>query len=231
MPGHGSYEQRGVSQRKRGSAGGVEENPRAFEGHRGDSSQGDRGAGARLPSDLQTLEQVDDHRNNSNSPVRVRHGGGGRRDVDPDEATSSRGNKALESRSDADLEEPVHTYERTAQDALLTDHESKTQWSSAVDEAIKTLWGGASSYEDIADQSSTYLNHKGRANGMGNHLKQPDVDTLAEIAKREELLLKRHVSLGMCKDQSESLQAQRSSHEREVTPNEQGGRSGHEPSR
>ena len=142
--------------------------------------------------------------------------------MDNSEAVSSRGNKALESRSDADLKRPDHFYTRTTQDAVLTGNESKTRPPSAVDEVIKTLWSGSSSYEDIADQSSIRLNHEGRAHRIEDHLKQPDVATSAEIANREELLLKRHVSLGVCKDQSESLHAQGSSHEREVTPHEQG---------
>ena len=151
--------------------------------------------------------------------------------MDNNEAESSRGDKALESRRDADLKKPDHAYTRTAQDAVLTGNESKTHLPSAVDEVMKTLWGGSSSYEDIADQSSIRLNHEGRANGIEDHQKQPDVATSAEIAKREELLLKRRVPLGLCKDQSESLQVQASSHEKEVTPKGQGGRSGHAPSR
>ncbi len=231
MPKYGGDEQRGISQGKRGSAGGVEENSGTSQGRSGDSSQGDRGTGTRLPSSLRTPEQVDRYRDNINSLGRVRHGVDGRRDVDTGEATSSRGNKALESSRDADLEEHDHTYERTAHDAVLTGYESKTQRSSAVDEVIKTLWSGASSYKDIADQSSTYLNHKDRANGMEDHLKRSDITTSTEIAKREDLLLKNHVPLSMCKDQSEPLQARGSSHEREVTLHEQGRHRGHEPSR
>jgi hypothetical protein len=151
--------------------------------------------------------------------------------VDNNEAASSRGDKALESRSNANLKKPEHTHTRTAQDAVLTGTESKTHLPSAVDKVIKTLWDGSSSYEDIADQTSICLNHEGRANRVKDHLKQPDVATSAEIAEREDLLLKRHVPFGLCKDQSESLQAQGSSHEREVTPNEQGRRSGQGPSR
>lgn len=227
VPGYGGDEQRSLPEGQQGSAGGIRENAGTSEGHGRDSSQGDRGTGARLPGDLQTLEQVDHHRDNSNSPVRVRHGVGGRRDVDNNEAASSRRNKALESRSEGDLKKSEVLY-----DALPNNSDSPTPTPSAVEAVIKTLWGGgASSFEDMADQLAVDLDQTGRAKEPERHLKSPDIATPTDRTRREDSLSNSRTPLEPGSGPADSFHAQSPSQERQVNHKEQHRRGRHEPSR
>jgi Relaxase/Mobilisation nuclease domain len=224
MSGYGGDEQRSLSEGQRGCTGGIRENAGTSEGSGRDSSQGDRGAGARLPGDLQTLEQVDRHRDDSNSPVRVRHRIGGRRVVDNNEAASSRGNKALESRSEADINNPDGLY-----DASLNNGASQTRQPSAVDEVIKTLWGSASSFDDMANKPAVDLNSAVRAEEPESHLKPPDIVTPMETTRREDSQLKSHTPHergGEVTDSSQGLLQEKQANHREQ---DRQGR--HEPSR
>ena len=225
MSGYGGDEQRSLSKGQRGRTGGVRENTGTSEGRGRDSSQGDRGTGARLPSDLQTLEQVDRHRDHSNSPVHVRHGGSGRRVVDNNEA-SSRGHKALESRSDADINNPDALY-----DASLNNGVSQTRQPSAVDKVIKTLWGGASSFDDMADKPAVDLKPAVRAKEPEGHLMSPDMVTPTKTARREDSPLNSRTPHEPGSAHADPLQDQGSSQERQVNHKEQDRHGRHEPIR
>ena len=226
MSGHGGDEQRSLSEGQRGRTGGVRENSGTSEDNGRDSSQGDRGTGARLPGDLQTLEQVDPHRDHSNSPMRVRLGIGGRRVVDNNEAASSRGNKALESRSDADINNPDGLY-----DTLPNNGDSQTRQPSAVDKVIKTLWGGASSFDDMADKPAIDLDHTGRSKEPEGHLKSPDMVTPTDSKRGEDSLLNSRTPHESGSRQTDSFHVQSPSQERQVNDKEQDRQGRHELSR
>lgn len=226
MSGYGGDEQRSLSEGQRGRTGGIRENAGTSEGSSRDSSQGDRGTGARLPGDLQTLEQVDGHRDNSNSPVLVRHGIGGRRVVGNNEAASSRGNKAVESRNNANLKNPDALY-----DASPNNGASQTPKHSAVDKVIKTLWGGASSLDDMVAKPAVDLDHTGRAKEPEGHLKSPDMVTPTDTARGEDSPLNSRTLHESGSRQTDSFQGQGSSQERQVNHKEQDRQSRYEPSR
>lgn len=140
------------------------------------------------------------------------------------EAASDRGTEALESWGDADLKEPSHSYRGAGRDGVLTSNESKPKRSSVVDEVIKSLWGSASPYEVIDGQSSTHLNQRACAKGIEDHPEQLDVRASTEIAKLEELPLKKHIPPGVGKDTAELLQVRSTAQEREAAQGERGER-------
>jgi hypothetical protein len=148
------------------------------------------------------------------------------------EAASSRRDASLElSGADKSKKEgAVHS--RTAPDTLTIYGEPKSRHASAVDEVIKTLWSDPSSSGDIAGHSTAGPNQKGHANEMGYYPQQRGLSAPAEVTKREEPRLKPRDRLEMVRDQSDSSQPQRSSHERQDNDKEQSRRGGGcEPSR
>ena len=232
VPRHGGDQQHHLPQGQRGSSGGVEENAGSPEGHRRGTLQGDRVAGATLRDDLQAVEQIDRHRDNNNSPVRVRRRNYGRGNVVLHEAASSRRDASLEL-SDADNSiKNSGVSSRTVPDALAVDRKSRTHQSSAVDEIIKTLWGDSASSDAIAGHSTAGSNQKDHADEMGNYPQPRGLSAPAEVTKREEPRLKPRDRFEMVRDQSDSSQSQRSSHERQDNDKEQSRRGGgREPSR
>jgi Relaxase/Mobilisation nuclease domain len=218
MSGDGSHEQRRISQGQRRGIGSVGENAGTSEGRGRGASQGDRGAGATLPDDLQAAEQVDHHRDDSDPPVRVRSRHGGQRAVDSVEVRAARRNKALDLRGADEAKKNGDVYLRIAPDALPADSESKAHRSSAVDAVIKTLWRSSAAFE-------------GRTKEIEDYPKQPDMTTPVEITKREESPLKPGASLEMVRDQADSLRSQRSAQEKQEDRAERGRPGRHGPSR
>lgn len=232
VPGHGGDKQRHLPQGQRGSSGVVEENAGALKGRRRGALQGDRGAGAAIRDDLPAVEQVDHHQDDSDPPVRVRHGNNGRGNVVLHEAASGRRDASLELSGADNSKKDGDVHSRTSLDTLTIDGEPKSRHASAVDEVIKTLWSDPSSSEDIAGHSTAGPNQKGHANEMGYYPQQRGLSAPGEVTKREEPRLKPRDWLEMVRDQSDSSQPQRSSHERQDNDKEQSRRGGgREPSR
>jgi hypothetical protein len=145
--------------------------------------------------------------------------------VDNDEA-SSRGNKAVESRNDADLKNPDALY-----DTLPNNGDSQTPKHSAVDKVIKTLWGGASSFDDMANKPAVDLNPAVRAKEPEGHLKPPDMVTPTKTARREDSPLNSRTPHEPGSAHADPFQGQGSSQERQVNHKEQDRHGRHEPSR
>jgi hypothetical protein len=145
--------------------------------------------------------------------------------VDNNEA-SSRGNKAIESRSDADSKNPDALY-----NASLNNGVSQTRQPSAVDKVIKTLWGGASSFDDMADKPAVDLNPAVHAKEPESHLKSRDMVTPTQTARREDSPLNSRTPHEPRSAHADPLQDQGSSQERQVNHKEQDRHSRHEPSR
>jgi hypothetical protein len=210
LPENGGDEQRSLSERQRGRAGNIGENTGAPQGSRRNASQGDRGTGLSLQDDLQAIEQVDHHRDDSDSPIRFSGRHHGRRNVVLHKGPRSPGDKTLEFKEAADSKEPGSIYLKTPITYLSNDGGTKSQQRSAVDQVIETLWSGSPPSECIADQSTRIQTRKGDAKEIDDHPKQPDVAT-HKIAEREESLSERPTSLEMVKDRAGSLQEQVSS--------------------
>jgi hypothetical protein len=146
--------------------------------------------------------------------------------VDNNEAASSRGNKAVESRSDAYLKNPDALY-----DTLPNNGDSQTRQPSAVDKVIKTLWGGASSLDDMADKPAVDLDHTGHSKEPAGHLKSPDMVTPADTARREDSSLNSRTAHEPGSRQTDSFHVQCPSQERQGNDKEQDRQSRYEPSR
>jgi hypothetical protein len=146
--------------------------------------------------------------------------------VDNNEAASSRGNKALESRSDADINNPDGLY-----DTLPNNGDSQTRQPSAVDKVIKTLWGGASSFDDMADKPAIDLDHTGRSKEPEGHLKSPDMVTPTDSKRGEDSLLNSRTPHESGSRQTDSFHVQSPSQERQVNDKEQDRQGRHELSR
>jgi hypothetical protein len=145
--------------------------------------------------------------------------------VDNDEA-SSRGNKAVESRNNANLKNPDALY-----DTLPNNGDSQTRQPSAVDKVIKTLWGGASSFDDMADKPAVDLDHTGRAKEPESHLKSPDMGTPMDSKRGEDSLLNSRTPHESGSRQTDSFHVQCPSQERQGNDKEQDRQSRYEPSR
>lgn len=232
MPGDGSDEQRYLQQGQRGSTGSVGENPSASKGRSRSASQGDRDAGAALQDDLQTAEQVNRHRDDSHSLVRLRRRNDGWRDVDSNEATSSRRNPSLDSTMNIMSQEDSNTYSMTGHHAQSTDSKtSAASQTSAVDEVVKTLWKNSSSFEDVADQSTAVLRQEGRIKGKENNRKETEVAISEGRSNREELSVRNRAPLEISKDQADSLPSQKLSQDRQTSHTERSTSGGHGHSR
>jgi hypothetical protein len=145
--------------------------------------------------------------------------------VGNDEA-SSRGNKAVESRNDADLKNPDALY-----DTLPNNSDSQTRQPSAVDKVIKTLWGGASSFDDMVDKTAVDLNPAVHAKEPESHLKSPDMVTPMETAKHEDSPLNSRTPHESGSRQTDSFHVQSPSQERQGNHKEQDRQGRYEPSR
>jgi hypothetical protein len=231
MSGYGGDEQWSLSKGQQGRAGGVGENAGSPEVHGRRASQGDRGAGPTLHDGLQADEQVDRHRDDSDSHVRIRRGNYGRRDVVLYERARGTGDKSLEFKGAGGSKKNVGIYPETLTDALPSDGGSKTRQNSAVDQVIETLWGGSSPSEGITDQSTGVQTRKGDAKEIDNYPKQPDMTNPLMAVAREMSSSKPRASLEMVKDQTGSSEAQGPSQEKQSKHKEHGRRSGSEPSR
>ena len=146
--------------------------------------------------------------------------------MDNNEAASSRGNKAVESRSEADINNPDGVY-----DASPNSGTSQTPKHSAVDEVIKTLWGGASSFEEMADEPAVDLDHTGRAKEPEGHLKSPDMVTPTDTTRREDSSLNSRIPHELGSRQTDSFHVQNPSQEQQGNHKEQDRQGRYEPSR
>jgi hypothetical protein len=144
--------------------------------------------------------------------------------VDNDEAASSRGNKAVESRSDVNNPDALY-------DTSPNNGDSQTPQHSAVDEVIKKLWGGASSFDDMADKPTIDLDQTGRSNESESHLKSPSMVTLTETTRREDSLLNFRTPHEPGSAYADPFHDQGSSQERQVNHKEQDRQGRYEPSR
>jgi hypothetical protein len=100
-----------------------------------------------------------------------------------------------------------------------------------VDEVIKTLWGGASSFEEMADKPTVDLADTGRAKEPESLLKSPDMVTPMDTARREDSPLNSRTPHEPGSAHADPFQDQGSSQERQVNHKEQDRQGRHEPSR
>jgi len=231
----GGDEQRYLQQGQRGSTGSIGEDPGASKGRSRGALQRDRDAGAALQDDLPKAEQVNRHRDDSHSPVRLRRRSDGRRDVDSNEATSSRGNPSLDSAMNIGSKEVSNTYLRTGHRVQSTDSKtSAAPRTSAVDEVVKILWSNPSSFEEVADQSATVLGLGGHTKGKENNRKEHKVAIPEGMSNREGLeglLVGNRSPHEIGKDQADSLPSQKLSQDRQTTHTERSISGGHSRNR
>lgn len=146
--------------------------------------------------------------------------------MDNNEATSSRGNEALESRSDAGSKNP-----NGLDDASLNNSVSQTPKHSAVDKVIKTLWGGTSSFEDTVDKPAVDSDYTGRSKEPEGHLQPPNMVTPTDSKRDEDSSLNSRAPHESGSRQTDSFHVQSPSQERQVNDKEQDRQGRYEPSR
>lgn len=224
VSGNGGDEQRHLQQGQRRSTGSLREDANASQVSSRRASQRDRGAGSALQDGLQETNQINRHRDNSNSRERLNDRCDGRRNVATNGATAERGKQSLDS-TDAKAKENSNAPLRPQQDAQATDSKSNdTSLTSAVDQIIQKLWSDSSG-DNIPAHLGTIGNHKDSAKRKENKSKGLDAAIIEGISKREEALGNR-TSPEVGKDKADPSPSQKLSQEKQMKHTERSRTSG-----